>query len=216
MSHPLPALSGRSMMRHHQPSVEPLIFTCQRASKLVSFLRRLAPPLYRDEFLPAERGRVSRVLRGGLVQVRPGGQLRPANLRQHNALETPTGLRQPAFVISVTGSASDFLVERVTWRCGGSRKACLKSNSLFLWLASLACFPFPSRLDVARSRRRGMGEYTEAFRPVKAAHAKFCSRAKPPKQDTSITPVSWTGSPAAGFFAPPVEVRNSWLRLNLR
>ena len=124
-----------------------------------SLPRQLAPPFQSNEFLPAERGRVSRVLR----RTCPGSARRPTSagqLSQHHALETPTGLEATClWSFPSPAPPVTFVVERVTQRCGGSRKACLKSNSLFLWLASLACFPVsfsPRRRSFTSSRDGGV------------------------------------------------------------
>jgi hypothetical protein len=100
-----------SMMRHHQPSVEPLIFTCQRATNSLLYYGGVSRRFGRRT-CPVEHGRDSRVLRRLTC---PGSTRRSAGRHMNGRnceSETPTGLRQPAFVVSVTGSASDLLVVR--------------------------------------------------------------------------------------------------------
>ena len=150
-----------------EPSVEPFIFTCQRATNSSREHGGWWPPI-RLTNVPVEHGRVGRLLGGGLVQVRQ----RTAPAARSAAATANRKLRQvwrqPAIVVSVTGSASDFLLERVTRRFGVSRKACLRSNLLIL-----AVFPFPSRLGCRLHVVEGWRSIRKVFGPSRVGSRNF-------------------------------------------
>jgi len=156
-----------------EPSVEPQTSSLVKEQQTRFPSTAVVSHRFSQRIFPSNTGETAESYGGWLVQVRRP-QLRQTFGRNCES-ETPTGLKQPASFVSVTGSASDLLVVRVTRRFGVSRKAWLRSNLLFLWQRSVSFSP------EATWRRSGMGEYTEAFRPVKGRHTKFLSRVIGPK-----------------------------------